>query len=512
MFRFYKTQTMMTVTLRSMSQMGTMLSAVIVALAFWDSGQPYCLAQNTQAANSSEPLAVNPSSRASSVGVENPVGVQASLQTPQLQTGIVVSPAPVRTLSLKECLERAELNNKEIVSARWNLPIARAQVTIAGAIPNPQFQLQEGFGPSFTSVLTGQNEQFQWTQQFLTAGKRTKKIALAKAQYLLAEVQLDALKFDVRNRVRRAYAEQAAAEAYAELVESERAVGVKLLSIAEKRVAAGKAPQTEVLQARLNVNQFDTQRNQAQIRLQQDSAALGLIIGETPEHVEVIDVEDNGLFKLSTEQTDIVPSPAGLLPSFSLLMETARTSRPDWRAAKQQVFVFEKAVELAKAQRIPDLFVGSGIQYMHLSKHQPPGLQAVPNSVGNGVYMTVSAENPLFYQHQGELLQAVGNLKQATRNEELLRCQVSADVASANSEVEVARANIFLFQKDLLPTAADVARIARRGYETGATDLATAIVAQQQYQQTLQSYFDSVVAYQTAWADLEKAIGKPLKL
>ena len=81
-----------------------------------------------------------------------------------------------------------------------------------------------------------------------------------------------------------------------------------------KRLRAGKAPQTEVLQAKLNVSQFDTQRNQAQIRLQQDSAALGLIIGETPEHVEVIDVTDNGLFKLSAEKRRLFPQPSRCPP------------------------------------------------------------------------------------------------------------------------------------------------------------------------------------------------------
>ena len=59
--------------------------------------------------------------------------------------------------------------------------------------------------------------------------------------------------------------------------------------------------------------------------------------------------------------------------------------------------------------------------------------------------------------------------------------------------------------------AAQVAKLARRGYEVGKTDLATAIIAQQQYQQTLSNYFNAVVAYQNAWADLEKAVGIPLR-
>jgi hypothetical protein len=46
----------------------------------------------------------------------------------------------------------------------------------------------------------------------------------------------------------------------------------------------------------------------------------------------------------------------------------------------------------------------------------------------------------------------------------------------------------------------------------GKTDLATAILAQQQYQQLLSTYFDTVSAYQVAWANLEKAAGVPLRL
>ena len=57
-----------------------------------------------------------------------------------------------------------------------------------------------------------------------------------------------------------------------------------------------------------------------------------------------------------------------------------------------------------------------------------------------------------------------------------------------------------------------MAKQAFRRYQVGKADLASAILARQQYQQILSSYFDAVVAYQTAWADLEKAIGVSLNL
>jgi cobalt-zinc-cadmium efflux system outer membrane protein len=428
------------------------------------------------------------------------------------EAGTINSPPPSRTFSLSACFDKADRFNRELLSARWNLPIAEAAIKIAGAIPNPQFELQAGFGPTFRYLYTGQTQQIGWTEELQTAGKRSKKVNLARANYELTKIQLDALRFDVHNRVRRAYAELAAAEAFEALIEAQRSVSLTLLDIAQKRFDAGKAPHTEVLQSELNVVQFDTQRNQAQSRLQQSSAALALITGEKPEKIEVIDVDDNGLFKLSAEKTEIVPSPERALPDLADLRATAFAQRLDLKAATQQVFVARKALSVARAQRVPDVFVSAGYTYAQFSQHQPPNLVPFSNWLGNGVFLGVSAENPVFYQHQGEVQQCQAALRQSSRQVDLLKSQIAADLIASYNAVQVARANIFLFQDDLLPTAAQVSKLARRGYQVGSTDLATAIVAQQQYQQVLSNYFDSVVAYQNAWADLEKAVGVPLAL
>ena len=191
-------------------------------------------------------------------------------------------------------------------------------------------------------------------------------------------------------------------------------------------------------------------------------------------------------------------------------MKAALATRPDMKIAEQQVYVNTKALTLAKTKKIPDVFVGVGGTFATFAKNQPAGLAPVGNWAGNGIFFSVTAENPIIYQYQGEVAVAKANLRKAQLKTELVRSQLGADVVAAYNEVVVARANILEFQKNLLPTAAEVSRIARRGYELGATDLSTAIVAQQQYQQTLANYFDSVVAYQNAWADLEKAVGAPL--
>jgi cobalt-zinc-cadmium efflux system outer membrane protein len=425
--------------------------------------------------------------------------------------GYVASPPAQRALSLTECFARAERSNKDILVARWNLDMARAGVTIAGALPNPQFQLQEGFGESFRSLKTGQSEMIQWTQEILTAGKRSKRLEQAKANYFLARFQYDALRFNVHNQLRRAYYELAAAEAYQNLVQSQKEVGGKLLAIAQKRFAAGMVPESEVLQAKLSVSQFDIQANQAQTRLQQDSAALAQIIGESPDKVEVIDVTDNGVFRLSVEKNELVPSPDLELPAVPGIFELACRMRPDFKAAEQQLVVNRKALTLARAMRVPDIFATSGYQWSQWSKRQAPETAPVPNSIGNGAYVNLSMEAPIFYQHQGEIVQALSVIKQSERQIDLLKNQIASDLLVAHNRVSVARANIELYRHRMLPLAAEVARLARRSYEVGRSDLATAILAQQQYQSTLSSYFDLVTAYQNAWADVEQAVGVPLK-
>jgi outer membrane protein, heavy metal efflux system len=419
---------------------------------------------------------------------------------------------PERTLSLKASFDRAYDNNKEVIAAEYNLPLLKAGIQVAGAIPNPRFNFLYGFGPEFKIILAGEPQQFGWQQDIQTAGKRTKLLNVARANYRLTELQVAALLFDVHNRTRRAYAELAAAEAYADLVESERKVALDLVRTAEARFNVGKAPKSEMLQAQLGVLQFDTQRNQAQARLQQATAALSLLIGETPQRVEVIDVDDNGLFKLSAQKTDLVPPPEHPLPPLEALLPLSHTERPDLKVSTQQAFSDRRALSVARSQRIPDLFIDCGYQFTTFSPVQPFNLvkSVVPNSPG--CYLNVSVEVPIFYQHQGETRLAKATWLQDFAQIDQLACQINTDTVTAYESVVVSRANIFKFQRELIPQAAEVARLARRRYEVGKSDLATAILAKQQYQQMLSSYFDSVVAYQNAWADLEKAVGVSLQL
>jgi cobalt-zinc-cadmium efflux system outer membrane protein len=422
------------------------------------------------------------------------------------------SAAPLRTISMPEAFDKAAENNKQVIAAKYNLPIAKAAITIAGAIPNPQFTFLYGFGPAFKIILAGNPQQYGFMEQIQTAGKRTKQLNVARANYRLAELQLNSTVFNVHNTVRRAYAELAAAEAYADLIEAQRKVALELAHTAEKRFQAGKVPKSEFLQAQLGVMQLDIQRNQAKCRLEQATSALSMLIGEIPTHVEVIDVDDNGVFKLCAKHTDLVPQPTMALPALSQLMELAYKQRADYKVTVQQAFSDRRALSLARSQRISNVNVDCGYQFTTFTRMQPYNLYPflVPHSPG--CYLNLSAELPAFYQYQGETNQAKAAWLQDFEQIDQFTWQMSSDIVTAYESVTVAKANIVKFQKDLIPAASEVSRLALRRYQVGKGDLASAMLAKQQYQQILSSYFDAVSSYQTAWADLEQAVGVSLKL
>jgi outer membrane protein, heavy metal efflux system len=462
--------------------------ALFFALSLFGGPAPYAMAADSLSKSNSDPTA------------------------PQSDPAMVTSPPITKSFTLSACFNLADQNNRDIAVAKHNLSITKAGIRIAGAIPNPQLQVQTGFGNSFLFLFTGQTQQAFLTQQIVTAAKRSKKIAVARSNYLVTELQLAALRFDVHNRVRRAYAELAAAEAYATLIEDQRELASKLLRIANAKPASSKdADDSEVLQAKLNVDQFDPLRNQAQGRLQQASANLSLVTGVKPQRIEVFDVDDNGLFKLSTQATEIVPSPLSQLPPLEQLIRTAFRARLDLKMAQERVAMNRKAVILARAERVPDVSIGSGFTFASFAKNQPVGLANESNYFGEGAFFTMSTEAPVLYQHQGEISQASGVLRQSERQVELLKSQTAASTVADYNSVKTAKANLVLYKDQLIPSAENLSKMALDGYQTGTIDLATVIVAQQQYQQTLSSYFDSVVSYQTAWADLERDVGLALQ-
>ncbi len=400
-------------------------------------------------------------------------------------------------LSLKEAFERADARNPQLLAAQHNIRISAAGITIAGAIPNPQIELQYGFGPVYTQA--GNPQQVSVNQTVELGGKRSKRLSIAKSQYDLAILQYNSNRFDIHGQVRRAYAELAAAQASDRSQQEQVELLQRLVYISRKRFEAGAAPEAELLQAQLVLNQTEPQLRQSRGRIQQARIQLNALMGDSP--TQNIEITDPGIFNVAVKNTEIVPIANAPLPTIDNLLTQAYEQRLDFRSAQQQTKVATEQLRLAKAMRIPDLQLSGGYQFTTAN---------APNTNTNGVFLGVGANLPIFYNQQGEVAQAQATVDQSVQQEKVVRSQIAVDVHSAYEALIIAREKINKYQSKLLPDSREVLALAQESYQVGKTNLASALAVEQGDQQNRSAYVDAVTAYQSAYADLEKAVGIPL--
>lgn len=97
--------------------------------------------------------------------------------------------------------------------------------------------------------------------------KRSARKKLAKANLELAKENTAYFEFDLKMDVREAYVNLVAAKSILNSLKQQQKLLEELLSISKKRVAAGAAPEMDVLQAEIALNQMITQVNTAQVNV-----------------------------------------------------------------------------------------------------------------------------------------------------------------------------------------------------------------------------------------------------
>jgi cobalt-zinc-cadmium efflux system outer membrane protein len=406
-------------------------------------------------------------------------------------------------LSLADAFERAARYNKQLMASQENLAIARAHLTISKAYPNPLVGALNGFGDLYRKDVVGEPQEVLFQQTVEFPGTTMARIHQGRAERELARCEYVAAQFALHIQVRRAYAELAAAQANIELVENQCDLCQQLQQMARQKQKNDPSTQADVLQAELVLKQSEQQRILAQSRLKQAAAHLDLLIGEQPALVP--NIQDNGIFKLGAQRTAIAPEITVVLWPLASLVECAYRNRMDLKVANQQAQVNRRALAYARARQVPDLLLGSGIMYTAFSKNtHVPGQQ--------GVFVSANVELPIFYHHQGEVELAKANLRQSCKQTAAMKAQIETDVHTAYQAFLSAREVIANYQAEILPVSNQLSLLTRRTYKAQKEPISQVIVAQQQCQQTRSAYFDAVVAYQNAWADLEKAVGQPLEL
>lgn len=404
-------------------------------------------------------------------------------------------------MTILQALDEALVKSPRAAAIRSQLQITTANYADAAAAPNAAFLIDRAplgeqvrrLGPTFTFELP-------WKLVFRLLA--TKRLVEQTKTDLMANI------WTLRADVRRAYTEVVVAQETVETLNSLYELASRLLEVSDKRFQAGDVPELDVLKARLATSQSDVERQVGMRRVIRANQQLNVILGRKPE--TPVSIPRLPAFLGMTKNPKLSASQKSqLLPDFStepaplaVYIQKALDQRLELKSVALRIKLNKAQMRTAIGNVVPNPTVSFGNS---VSGNAPSGPKV------SSVFFSVLAEAPITNWNQGEIyrLKAVANqLKYEMESQKNI---VTAQVSSAYNNVLAARQKLKVYQEHILADSFEVARLARRSYEVGQSDITATLQVQQQNVAVRSQYLDAVRAYQEAYTDLEQSCGRPLE-
>ena len=378
-------------------------------------------------------------------------------------------------LDLRSVLVAAEADNLELRAARQQRAMALAGLQTARQFLNPSISLGAARDTPHESLL--------WDQIFELGGKRGKRIALAREEQAATELDISVLSRQIRQRTRQAFYAVIASREQTAQAKAALDLATRIRDIVQQRFDAGDVAQIEVIQADVELARTTTDY-------------------ETAAQTEKIaDAQLAALLNLPVTEAANVQGRLSDLPkveSLQVANDAAMRSNADLQRATEEVQLEQRRLELAKAQRVPNLDIQAGADLN--SPHE--------FSVGPRGQIAVSV--PLFYHGQGEVAQSTTRLEFLRLSLQALRTTASAEVAAAFYDYVAKAHQAQQYEQKIVPQSVRLQEMAEDSYRSGKSSLLILIDAQRKLNETRQTYLDSLLAVQSSFATLEEVVGAPL--
>ncbi len=379
------------------------------------------------------------------------------------------------TLTLNDALARAVEANRTVAAARTALGVGRAGIPVAGQRPNPEFSVEaERETPHWA---------FGSTVPIEIAGKRQRRLDVAQAALAVAEAETTRVSVGVRSDVRRAYYQAVAAVRRVDVAQELEAIATRARDAAQERFQTGAAPQLEALQSQLVLAQAQNETTVARGTLA--AARVGL----------------NALLAYPADASPMLADPleAGPLPSMQEAAQLALAQNGDLQVLEKQIAEERARVALARAMRRPDPSVSGTFVYDNKPEFT------------YGWRFGAAIALPIFTTGRPDVTLAEATLTRTIADRDARAAQITGSVASAVARAVAARQAVLRYQAEILPASLQVEQMADESYRAGQTGLPALLQTVQAARQLRLSAVQAGLDYQLAIADLENAIGAPLK-
>jgi outer membrane protein, heavy metal efflux system len=396
-----------------------------------------------------------------------------------LCAGLVMADQPAQgsgaPLTFNAALDLATSHNLGLEAARRQRAIREAQLRVARQWANPEV--------SFEATQDSPHENLAFGLPVEVGGQRGRRIAVAKEELTLADLDVRAEMATLRRNLRQAFYGLLAAEQQARLADEVVGLAERVKNVAEERFKVGDVPRLDVLQAGLGLARAQAEADLARSARVSALADLNAVLNQPPGQAVAI-------------VGDLAGAPA--VPDFQGAMTLAGTSNIAILSAEREAAVEGRRLDLIRAERIPTPTVTFGLPM------NAPDEFSVGKSLG--VAMTV----PLFNRSQGEIAQSQATIDQLRATRDAAHRVVESQVFAALARIEAERQQVDAYRTRVVPAAEELTALAEESYKAGRDTLLALLDAQRSLRDVKREYLQALLDFQAALADLEEVIGAPI--
>jgi cobalt-zinc-cadmium efflux system outer membrane protein len=392
--------------------------------------------------------------------------------------------AGVLVLTREQAVDSALAHNPQIRASREQIAEARARVSEATALPDPQLGLSmEDESRVFTPGAEGTKEfglgvTIPFPTKIYLAGK------VAGTDVDAASLSYTQSRQLITSQTVQSYDALLVALRHGDNLREAKRLADDFLQKTQARYNAGTAAGIDVIKAKVEVSRAENDLIANERDVANARAALNRLMGRLlGAGIEVAD-------------TLAVPEP---IPPLEALEHRALRARPEVRSMTAARRGASAATSLAGEYWLPDISVT-------LSKDFAAGAVGAPytTEIGFGI--------PLFFwqHHKGEVSEARHRELELAAASRDLSAQVSQEVRAAHAAASTSLRQVAYLRDELLPEAREAYRIASTSYGLGGSSALEVLDAQRTLLDVESQYTDALGASNDARAQLELAVGAPL--
>ena len=403
---------------------------------------------------------------------------------PLLRAGGPAAPVlenPAGTLTLRQALRLAVLQNPELAAADTAVRAAEGRLLQAGLRPNPSvFYEAENLVGSGPYRRAAQSEStLQISQLIELGGKRAARVRVAASERDLSGFDYEGKRVDVLVAATRAFIQTLAAQERQATAEETARLAGELVPAIQRRVDAGAANAVEVTRAQNAV---------ATARIEAQQAARDLATAR--QRLAAAWGADAPRFSAVAGDLDRLPPVPALETLAARLEENPAVARYAAETMQRRA-----ALTQARAAAVPDVTVALGPRYL----------------AENGdvtARLNVSLPLPLFDRNQGNIRAARAELVRADQLRRAAGNGLAVALQDAYRSLLAARQEIDTLQGTLLPGAENAARQVDEGYAAGRFGLLDVLDTRRTLVGARLQLLNARAAYHGALCEIEGLTGR----